>query len=79
VVKSQQENNQAQRQSQTQQLATLIQNGHEASRRLRGYAKSQLGTNNELLVQFGAAPIRHHVRSAKKSEPETPTPASTNP
>jgi len=78
-VKSQQENNQAQRQSQTQQLATLIKNGHEASRRLRGYAKSQLGTNNELLVQFGAAPIRHQVRSAKKSEPVTTTPPNGNP
>jgi len=74
LVKSQQENNQAQRQRQTQELATLIKNGHEASRRLRGYAKSQLGTDNELLVQFGTAPIRPQGRSAKKSAPVTPTP-----
>ncbi|MGH7490443.1 MAG: hypothetical protein ACREMY_33250 [bacterium] len=74
LVKSQQETSQAQRQGQTQQLAALIKNGREASRRIRGYAKSQLGTNNELLVQFGAAPIRHHARSAKTAEPITPTP-----
>jgi hypothetical protein len=73
-VKSHQEDSQARRQGATQELATLIKSGQEAARRLRGYAKSQLGTKSELLVQFGAAPIRHRVRTAKKSEPGTPTP-----
>ncbi|HEX7181322.1 MAG TPA: hypothetical protein VF756_05725 [Thermoanaerobaculia bacterium] len=41
---------------------------------MRGYAKSQLGTKSELLVQFGAAPIRRKPRS-KKTEPEKPAPA----
>ncbi len=75
LLKNQQETSQAQRQAQTQELADLIKRGDEAARRLRGYAKSQLGTKSELLVQFGAAPIRAHVRSAKKkSEPVTPSP-----
>ena len=79
-VKALQEENQAKRQGLTQELADLIKRGQEAARRLRGYAKSQLGTKNELLVQFGAAPIRHHVRSAKKSGPGTPgTPQTPKP
>ncbi|HSS76889.1 MAG TPA: hypothetical protein VLV54_09095 [Thermoanaerobaculia bacterium] len=74
LLKNQQETTSAQRQGQTQELADLIKRGDEAARRLRGYAKAQLGTKNELLVQFGTAPIRPRVRSAKKSEPVTATP-----
>ncbi len=82
-VKAQQEESQAKVQSLTQELRELIKNGQEAARRLRGYAKSQLGTKNELLVQFGAAPIRHHVRSVKTAStgdgtpPPNPTPKAT--
>jgi hypothetical protein len=80
LMKSQQETTSTQRQGQTQELKALIKRGQEAARRLRGYAKSQLGTSNEMLVQFGAAPIRHHARSAKKTEtptpPVVPTPAT---
>jgi hypothetical protein len=75
-VKAQQEANEALRQGSTQQLADLIARGQEAARRLRVYAKSQLGTKNELLVQFGTAPIRPRGRStqttAKKPAPDTP-------
>ncbi len=74
LIKSQQEDSHAQRQGHTQALAKIIKQGEEAARRLRGYAKSQLGTDNEMLVQFGAAPIRARVRTAKKSEPVTPSP-----
>ncbi|HEX4963449.1 MAG TPA: hypothetical protein VF173_21645 [Thermoanaerobaculia bacterium] len=73
-VKAEQEEAEAKRQGLTQQLAELIERGREVDRRLRGYAKSQLGTKNELLVQFGAAPIRHRSR---KSEPGTPAPKAT--
>src|SRR5436305_5805367 len=75
-VKAQQEESQAKVQSLTQELNELIKTGQEAARRLRGYAKSQLGTKNELLVQFGAAPIRHRVRSVKTggTGAGTPTP-----
>jgi hypothetical protein len=83
LVKSQQETSSAQRQGQTQELAALIKKGQEAARRLRGYAKSQLGTNNEMLVQFGAAPIRPRTGSAKKTgttpPPAVPTPPKANP
>jgi hypothetical protein len=72
-VKAQQEDNEARRQGFTQQLTDLITRGQEAARRLRVYAKSQLGTKNELLVQFGAAPIRPRPRSFKKTGPDTPT------
>ena len=73
-VKAQQEESQAKVQSLTQELNELIKNGQEAARRLRGYAKSQLGTKNELLVQFGAAPIRHRVQSVKKAGAVSPAP-----
>jgi hypothetical protein len=67
IVKGLQEDNTAQRQALTQELSKLIENGHETARRLRGYAKSQLGTKNEMLVQFGAAPIRSAARAAKQN------------
>jgi len=75
-VKAQQEDNEARRQGFTQQLADLITRGQEAARHLRVYAKSQLGTKNELLMQFGTAPIRSRGRSAKTTarKPDTPTP-----
>jgi hypothetical protein len=83
LLKGQQETSEAQRQGQTQQLAALITKGQEMARRLRGYAKSQLGTNNEMLVQFGAAPIRPRTRSAKKTgttpPPTDPTPPKAIP
>ncbi len=65
IVKGLQETNTAQRQALTQELSKLIESGHETARRLRSYAKSQLGTKNEALVQFGAAPIRSAARAAK--------------
>lgn len=74
-VKKKQEEYEGRRQAATQQLTELIDNGQEAARRLRGFVKAQLGTKNELLVQFGAAPIRRPVRSARKpGEPGTPPP-----
>jgi hypothetical protein len=50
----------------------LITQGREISRRLRGFAKSQLGTKSELLVQFGAAPIRRPSR--RRVKPDAPPP-----
>jgi hypothetical protein len=75
-VKAAQEEHEGRRQGATQQLGELIKEGREVARRLRSFAKSQIGTNNELLVQFGAAPIRRRPRTAKKPPaPGTPTPA----
>lgn len=80
LVKSQQETTSAQRQGQTQELKALIKKGQETARRLRAYAKSQLGPNNEMLVQFGIVPTR--PRGRKKTEtttPAAPTPPKANP
>ena len=77
-LKAQQEEYEGRRQWATQQLKELIERGQELVRRMRGYAKSQLGTKSELLVQFGAAPIRRKPRS-KKSEPEKPVPDQPEP
>lgn len=71
-VKGRQEEYEGRRQSATQQLGELIERGREISRRLRGFAKSQLGTKNELLVQFGATPIRRPSRPRVK--PDAPPP-----
>jgi hypothetical protein len=73
-VKGLQEASHAQRQGYTQELAEVIKRGDEAARRLRVFAKAQLGTKNEMLVQFGAAPIRARVRTTTKSEPVAPAP-----
>ena len=73
-LKAQQEEYEGRRQWATQQLKELVDRGREVVRRMRGYAKSQLGTKSELLVHFGAAPIRRRTRS-KKTEPETPAPS----
>jgi hypothetical protein len=73
-MKARQEEFEGRRQWATQQLGELIEQGRETVRRLRGYTKAHLGTKNELLVQFGAAPIRRRVRSASKSSEKGPTP-----
>ena len=73
-TKARQEEFEGRRQSATQQLGDLLARGYELARRLRGFVKSQLGTKNELLVQFGTAPIRRPTRSTKASR-RTPPPA----
>jgi hypothetical protein len=79
TVKAQQEEFEGRRQATTQQLGELIERGREEARRLRGFVRSQLGTKNELLVQFGVAPIRRRSRSAAKPEVEAPPPAVAGP
>lgn len=74
-AKARQEEHEGRRQAATQQLQDLIARGGEAARRLRGFVKSQLGTKNELLVQFGAAPIRRRSRPTLKTPPPPPPPA----
>ncbi|HEX9945700.1 MAG TPA: hypothetical protein VGG03_27135 [Thermoanaerobaculia bacterium] len=78
-VKAVQEEHEGRRQRATQQLAELIKQGREVVRRLRSFAKSQLGTNNELLVQFGTAPIRRRTRSAQKPAQKPPAPGAGTP
>lgn len=81
-VKALQENLEGNRQASTQRLRDAAELVREASRRLRGFVKSALGTKNEHLVQFGIAPIRsrrNRVPTPKPPAPEAPAPAAQVP
>lgn len=81
ALKARQDSARAQRQKLTQELGKLLVEGRENAMRLRGIVKGQIGPKNELLVQFGMAPLRKRgPRSAKPPEvkpPETPDPVAT--
>jgi hypothetical protein len=63
----------------TQELDAVLKEGREVARRLRGAAKAQLGTKNERLVQFKAAPLRDRKGRRSKSKAPTTTPTGTAP
>ncbi len=67
-LKGRQENLEGERQQITQQLRELADQGREAARRVRGLVKARLGAKSERLPQFGVAPIRKRIRSAKPIE-----------
>jgi len=80
-LKDRQESLTAERQEVTQKLKDAVKDGREASRRLRGAVKANLGTRTERLVQFRVAPNRPRgPRKAKApvlpppAEPTAPTP-----
>lgn len=87
TLKDRQEALTAQRQRATQELNQVLDRGREAARRLRAGIKSQLGTDNELLVHFNLPPRRKRGarKTAQKQPPQgtppttDPTPQSTNP
>jgi hypothetical protein len=76
-LKIQQETLDGQRLGVTQKLKKVIADGRESARKVRGYARIQLGSDNMSLKQFGVAP--RVPRGAKKKAPETTpeTPPST--
>jgi hypothetical protein len=80
-LKAQQDSHTAAKQAARQQLTTLLHDGREAVRRLRGLVKATLGTKNELLVRFGIAPIRPKARKAKTEVKKgaAPKPTETPP
>lgn len=57
----------------TKEIGELMEEGDEAARRLRAAAKANLGTKDERLLQFDAAPIRPRTRKPKEETPEEPT------
>lgn len=59
----------------TQELNAVIKDGKEAARRLRQAVKANIGTDNELLVQFNVAPRR--PRGSKKASAVKPPPVET--
>ena len=74
-LKAQQDSRTASKQATVQDLKALLHDGREAVRRLKAMVKATLGTNKEVLVQFGIAPIRK--RSKKKAPVNPPLPAGT--
>ncbi|MBW8875658.1 MAG: hypothetical protein JF614_11905 [Acidobacteria bacterium] len=60
------------RQRATQELGGVIERGKETARRLRGIVKGNLGTRNELLVQFNIAPIRKRGPRKKAAAAQPP-------
>jgi hypothetical protein len=81
-LKAQQGAHTASKQSTVQQLDDLLRDGREAVRRLRAMVKATLGTDKEILVQFGIAPNRKRGKKKKtavKPPAETPPPAAGPP
>ena len=76
-LKAQQDAHTASKQATVQQLDDLLRDGREAARRLRALVKATLGTDNELLVQFGIAPNRK--RGKKKVALQSKPPGSPPP
>ena len=52
---------------------TLIPEGRAAAARLRGALIAHFGSHNEILVEFGIAPVRAR-RVAQQADPPPPTP-----
>ena len=73
ALKSRQETLEGERQQTTQMIRQRLDEAKEQARRVRGFVKSRLGTKNERLNQFGAAPIRK--RGSRKPTPEVEPPA----
>jgi hypothetical protein len=71
-LKIQQETLEGQRMGVTQKLDKVIEEGRESARKVRGYARIHLGTDNKALKQFGVAP-RVRRGSKKAKAPETPS------
>lgn len=67
ALKKRQELLEAARQASTKQLGEAIAQGKEEARRLRRLVGARLGTDNEILADFGVAPIRKR----KTRSPET--------
>jgi len=77
-AKARQDALQAQRQAVTQSLDDLVSQGKDASIRLRGAARIDLGPRNEQLVHFGVAPLRKPAPRAAKT-PAPPSAATVPP
>ena len=77
-LKDRQQSHVGVRQQTTKEINQLVTSGQELLRRLRSYAKSVLGTDNELLVDFKVAPRRPRGRR-KPKPPTTPPPEKPAP
>ena len=78
-LKALQDSHQAAKQAIRQQLGQLVHDGREAARRLKGAVKANLGTGNELLIQFNIKPIRKRGPRKAKRLPVPKPPAEAAP
>jgi hypothetical protein len=68
-LKARQDSANALRQRCTQEINEEIREGHAVMMRLRSIARAKLGPHNEVLVQFGVAPVRMGTARRRKSSP----------
>ena len=73
-LKLQQENFNGQKKATTQQLRELIDRGTEASRMLRAFVVSRIGTKTELGKMFGLVPTGRKPKKAKAQAQKPPAP-----
>jgi len=86
AVKARQDSARAAKQRATQELDGMVDLGNDLARALRHAVQSELGSKNELLVQFGVVPIRKRGRRAdrgvqaavEESPAAPPTDVTTN-
>ena len=80
-LKAQQDSHTGAKQATVQDLKAVLHDGREAVRRLKAMVKATLGTNKEILVQFGIAPIRKRgkKKTAVKPPAENPPPTAGTP
>ena len=78
-IKARQESRLASKQRATQELGGAVAFAKDQAFRLRGAVKAHLGARNELLVQFGVAPVRTRTRKATApvTQPPAPVPEPT--
>ncbi|HZF09234.1 MAG TPA: hypothetical protein VFE33_10640 [Thermoanaerobaculia bacterium] len=70
-AKAFQDSHKASKQKTTQSLKSIVIEGEDRVRRLRGAIRAEMGTTTEQLTQFGILPIR---RRPARHQPDTPTP-----
>ena len=76
-LKLQQENFNGQKKATTQRLTELIDRGTEASRMLRAFVISRIGTKTELGKMFGLVPTGRKPKKAKAQAPPAPQPPNS--
>ncbi|HEX9945419.1 MAG TPA: hypothetical protein VGG03_25690 [Thermoanaerobaculia bacterium] len=72
-LKIEQENLEGTRKAVTQRLNKVFDDAKEATRKLRAFVLTRLGTRSEHLTQFGLVPNRRRPRRAKPAETPPPT------
>lgn len=81
VAKARQDSHTAARQQATQELQQILERGRDVAMKMRSAIKAKVGLRNEILVQFGIAPLRRRVRKPVVAPfpPPPPTPEAPAP